>query len=682
LLGIAGDVSDCILDFNFTSDNEYDYDIGSVPFGMSIYFPSLCRRLYTSSPQKNIDRQIENLLSIYESISYKGAASDSINDYKKAIAAYGLWLKTGTLLAEYSGENDDSLVYNNLMSSGKINDLIDKSGLDDGSIEALIQEQINDRIKDANITVTKTEAIPVSVKAGQTNPDMLDRADMEVTVNVSIDNASTKQDVSLGSRFANEATTSASRSVTYNLDSFDNKWLTLGSLDKKAVSYYDETIFETPVYDDDDNITGYHYERYGIIPVAYWVKKPPENSGTLTVKAAIDEGYLLLGSFVVKFDQIEENSTADYQTIDGIKFSNTGSVECFRPLAKSDVEELSYKVKSGEVYEILGNYDNAGVSHENLVSLGYYKHTGSSDPTVGFDTINGLDVQYSIVDIFENHYSNNDLKISSTEDNNTIIASKKVQGQGELGTNYDVDAKGSDLKSTVADDSYTADNKASEENTDKTGEASAAPADTTVNDTGTAPVDTNEPQAPVVITPEMINEAVASGLISIPVTGDEATDAKALYDAAAALYGAPAFDDAMATIQQGSPSSVPDTDITGVPAASDTNVAVPGLDSETSVITNPLTGEAVSTTDPAMTNQDGSSDNQTEYITPGLGEESNTSITNSDSDNSGGDTGSGDGGSDGGDSGSDGGSDDGGSGDSGSDDSGSDSGSSSEASAE
>ena len=118
-------------------------------------------------------------------------------------------------------------------------------------------------------------------------------------------------------------------------------------------------------------------------------------------------------------------------------------------------------------------------------------------------------------------------------------------------------------------------------------------------------------------------------------------------------------------------AATPGTEDTGANGVEGT---VPGMEI---TVVNPVTGEAISAPDTSITNPEEGNDVSSEYVTPGLSDDQNYSVSESES-SGGDDKGSGDSGgdSDGGDDGgdSDSSSDDGGSDDSGSEDSGSDSG--------
>lgn len=642
----------------YSNPDDDGTDGGSVPNGLSVYFPGLWRRYSSAKPDLTVKDEIERLLKVYRETSYQGDPGNAVKEsYRKALASYGLWLSTGELMRYYwndlnpdgsikaSWENDTTTALSDQFMNTTSTEWQMALGNDASTIiNKVIEQQINDCIKKSEIRV-EDSGDNKTLTVTSVNPDFVDRTEINVSVNINSGDYS-GNNASLGyTRDYSSEKTPGNTSVSFTLTKFDNNWFQIGD---QIVSYYD-----TDRIDD---------KRRGYIPVGYWTSVGKiDGHETTKIKDAIKNGQLNLGMFLVEFD--------DDDTV--------GRIVSYRALTNDDYQSSTYTVSNGEHYEMLANFDKAfdeNGEYNALVSLGTFTVSDAVRKDNGDGTKGDIIVQlkptpnlsstYEIVDIYESRYELNKDNFGEESDNNldsfnyggttgTVAANQTVTVQ----KNTNDDHKEDDDRSLSSEDAAVASETAAPE---------AAPADI----------------SPSEITPPTL----------IPLTGDPEADALIAQQNAEAMaaYQAEvlaAQTAQIAAIQESVEAAQNAADTTGIAAADITGItaeAVQGLDTEANVITNPLTGEAVSVSETGVANQDGNTTNETEYVTAGLGEESSAGISESEN-SSGGDTGSGDsgdGGSDGDSSGSDGGDSGSDDGDSGSDSGSSDSDSSSESSAE
>lgn len=657
-------------------------DSGTVPNGLSIYFPSDWRTVYTENG-KGVPNQIEALLKVYENIEDNNGA---IGDYKRAIAVYGLWLKTGELMRS---RWDDTRYQNRDLYVAAV-----KSGLE-ADCEALIEhikaseptdedaavlvnkiieQQISDAIQKGDITVetivrndSQTEGESETEKKltiDDVNPDFVDRVEVKITVKDVVDKKDGTRigDVSLGydNYYADrDEKASDSDTVVYELSQFDNQWLTLNGI---VASYFDTT--------DPDKNAG--EARQGVIPVAYWYGKDPAGDekvaedGYISLQDAVANGYLMLGVFEVTFDD-----------------EGNGVIKGFRVLSDDGIKGTSYEVNDGEKYELLGNFDNTGTDYSNLVSLGLYEvevDSNKDNRTTGFATVADLEAEYRIVDAFESRYELNEKNFGSNDPRNLddfqeedkdsdpgiqVRASRRIEIQRYTEV-PDESKQGKDKGAAGSDSGEVADNAGAE--------GARVPADTgmtdsdIVSDTAASAVPVAAEEAPAAATDPVQAAAAPAAADPSSAASDPSDPAAILAAAGVPSSGDPEVDAQAAQIIAAATPGTEDTGANGVEGT------VPGMEI---TVVNPVTGEAISASDTSITNPEGGDDVSTEYVTPGLSDDQNYSVSESES-SGGDDKGSGDSGgdSDGGDDGgdSDSSSDDGGSDDSGSEDSGSDSG--------
>ena len=298
-----------IVDYDRIYDSD---DAGSFPYGISVYFPSQYR-LYSSdasaSYASTVPAQIEALLKTYNSTKYSDSNADEVmSAYRKAIAAYGLWLTSGELMRKY-WDYYTTTAYKEAVATGLKSDMgnlittAQSAGLNSDEINKIIENQINDSIQKSNITcavyteiiITNTSTDTITNSDGSTtvqtkytygkredptkrdltlngvNPDFVDRIDVKISVSGLTDvNTTTSTNlgyVSLGYNSGYDTIKSASstnKNEVHTLSQYDNKWLTL---DGSITSYYDTESDST--------------SRRGIIPVAYWTGKAVDTSSRL-----------------------------------------------------------------------------------------------------------------------------------------------------------------------------------------------------------------------------------------------------------------------------------------------------------------------------------------------------------------------------------------------------------------
>ena len=594
---------------------------GSTPLGISVYFPSQ-QRQYTGNGSSQNDH-IEALLKVYNETVFKDDNADAaMKAYRKAIASYGLWLKTGELMRKTWATAD---------VANRINSVRDLLGIDADvwstalgmtdpaeMITNIITEQINDSIKINNVSVTVADG-KKTLHITNVNPDFVDR--VEVKVSVKTGDNTNQEKVSLGysDSYSKEVTgnNNSNNSANFELTKFDNKWLSI--TDGQVVSYYDESY---------DPTTG----RKGIIPVAYWTGKTVENNdGEMTIQEAVEKGYLILGVFEVEFEYDAENN----------QVKSTGTIKGFRNLSDDSLKGITHNLGSGDKYELLGNFDEAGDNNENLVTLGSIKLSDTNvykdnegNTQVKLADVSELGVEYRIVDAYESRYELNSENFpnpaTGTNDKNldgyqeesgntgekiTVTSSKTINVSEEPGYSEDT--------------SRTEVTKSSDEETE-----------TSVGEPPLPPVGKTETTVPAgidpsMVTDEMINNAILTGMIdpsTVTMTGDPAVDSQALRELTAA-----AMNEASKSTETEDTETITDEALTG-------NVTTQDPTQETAMnnSVNPLTGEGISSGETSMENSDGSGDVSAEYVTPGLSDDQNASYENSDSGDS--DKGSGDGG--------------------------------------
>lgn len=725
----------CILPSEIARGMNRDHAQGTEPTGLSMYFPTFSM---TVTPIGQLEGDIDQVLDL---ISAYKSSDGKLDSYGQALAAYGLWLKAGKLL----GGADAWMAYDRLEQMtddqiktdvwGRINELYETSGLTKEQADRLIESQIKDRIKKANITVTnitdendstKVTGKTVTVTSG--DPDIVDRVEAKIYVTVEKEDEEGYESVSLGrsNMYATEVermTTggAAAGTATSTISPYDNKWLVMGG---RVVSYYDTEI--RSLKDDSGNETNY---RVGIIPVAYWMEKWQGDDTDSTLEAAIDNGKVMVGVLEIKFP---------YDDTAG-KYSDEGRITDFRRLNNNSIAASGYSIADGEIYELLAGFDK-GNDTSSLRSIGVIKAENKNMETATFSLINNLNVEYSIVDAYEERYELNSDNFQNEDDTRNIgnfkadmtdivgvapVPRKYTANQDDLeGTYSDRDTKSADVNAAnatdadetpidTADDSAStaADTSADEMTANETtaADTSAAEGDeagiagTDGAEEGTSPVDAS---AVTITTAQQTFLAnIAAGLQNGTITLQQA--AALIGEAGIAPEQVDAYTAGTAVIDDGpavtdtAPEGTADPAMAGqVPAASDPIAAASVTDpvsdpaliaadpaavitADPAAVTEPAATAAtdpVSVTGiPAATGLDGSepaADVSSSYVDAAPPEETAyTAEESGSSDNgSGGDSGSSDGGS------SDSGSSDNGGSDSGSDDGGSDDGGSSDSS--
>ena len=707
----------CILTSEIAREMDRELAQGTEPTGLSMYFPTFSMTVTPIGQSEGDIDQVLDLISAYKSSDGK------LDSYGKALAAYGLWLKAGKLL----GGADAWIAYDEMTDAEikeyvwerdgrwSINDLYETSGLTKEQADRLIESQIKDRIKKANITVTnitdendstKVTGKTVTVMSG--DPYIVDRVEAKIYVTVG-DEEGHESKVSLGrsNMYATEVerTTTAGAAAgtaTSTISPYDNRWLVMGG---RVVSYYDTEI--RSLTDDSGKETNY---RVGIIPVAYWMEKWIGDDTDKTLEAAIDNGKVMVGVLEISFPYDE---TAG-------KYSDEGNITDFRRLNNNSIAASGYRIAEGEIYELLAGFDN-GNDTSSLRSIGVIKADNDNMARATFYLINDLNVEYSIVDAYEARYELNSDNFQNEGDTRGIdnfkadmtdivgvapVPSKYTVNQGDLeGTYSDRDTKSADVNAAnatdadetaidTADDSVATAADSSVDETTAAEDDEAGIAGTDGAEEGTSPVDAS---AVTITTAQQtflanITAALQNGTITLPQAAALIGEAGIAPEQVDAYTAGTAVVDDDPAVTDTAPEGTTDPVMAGqVPAASDPIAAASVTDpvsdpaliaadpaavitADPAAVTEPAATAAtdpVSVTGiPAATGLDGSdpsSDVTSSYVDAAPPEES--AYTGDDSGSS--DTGSGDGGSDGGssDSGSDSGSDDGGSDDGGSSDS-------------
>ena len=617
----------------YTRDKDADAEApGSAPNGLSIYFPAQWRQYSATEPQ-GIPDQIEFLLKVYNDAVGKygtgtkeGIAKNAFKEYSKAIACYGLWLKTGEVMGKYwkdtTSPTVESLVKaaTETESEGDLYDLATaakNAGVSEESIGEIIARQINDSIQKNEIQVVVNDQSAdkrtlyigkYGDNDGHVDPRNVDRVEVKISVNVKKDsktdtdsssNTSAIGEVSLGytDDFATDKTPGdATDTATYELDKFDGKWLTITN--NQVVSYYDTVL-------NDDT-------RSGIIPVAYWTgKQRAEGEDELmTIQDAVDKGYLVLGVFEVTFDKDNDGKVKD-----------SGKITCFRNLSEDSIQGITYDVQKGDRYELLGNYDNPGTNNANLVTLGTVTIDDTVDGSVSFADVKGLDVEYRIVDAYETRYELNEENFPDTAATDTTEKTpdeRNLDGFKKTNETTGIEVEASryvDLKD-APNYSGTADDSRQEE----------------TRNTGSTADETPVTGEPLADTGELVETADMTGVNGAIQTEGLNSDTEVITDEALTSSLIPGVPSSEMSVTDG--SVIPGVTPVGGTEIGDTTV-------------NPLTGEAITSGDTGMENSDGGSDVSCEYVTPGMSDDQDASYESSDSGSSGGDTGDGsDGGSD------------------------------------
>ena len=705
----------CIFSKKIARGMDRDLAQGTEPTGLSMYFPTFSM---TVTPIGQLEGDIDQVLDL---ISAYKSSDGKLDSYGQALAAYGLWLKAGKLLGgadawmAYDETTDAEDVWrigqgNGTSHQWSINDLYEASGLTKEQADRLIESQIKDRIKKANITVTnitdendstKVTGKTVTVMSG--DPYIVDRVEAKIYVGEGADKVSLGRSNMYATEVERTTTGGAAAgTATSTISPYDNKWLVMGG---RVVSYYDTEI--RSLTDANGNETNY---RVGIIPVAYWMEKWKGDDTDSTLEAAIYNGKVMVGVLEIRFPYDETDK----------KYRDTGYITDFRRLNDNSIATSGYSIADGEIYELLAGFDK-GNDTSSLRSIGVIKAENKNMETATFSLIDDLNVEYSIVDAYEARYELNSDNFRDEDDTRNIgnfkadmtdevgvapVPSIYTVNQGDLeGTYSDRDTKSADVNAANATDADetvidTADDSAATAADSSVDETTAAEGDeagiagTDGAEEGTSPVDAS---AVTITTAQQtflanIAAALQNGTITLQQAAaliGEAGIAPEQVDAYTA--GTAVIDDGPA-VTDTAPEGTADPAMAGqVPAASDPIAAASVTDpvsdpaliaadpaavitADPAAVTEPAATAAtdpVSVTGiPAATGLDGSepaADVSSSYVDAAPPEES--AYTGDDSGS--GDIGSGDGGSDGGssDSGSDSGSDDGGSDDGGSSDS-------------
>lgn len=454
---------------------------GTEPTGLSMYFPTFSMSVVPiGKSDGNID-QVLDLISAYKSSDGK------LDSYGQALAAYGLWLKVGKLLGNSvtwkdSSESSDAdikeYVWLQNDTTWSVKELYNASGLTKAQADNLIESQIRDRIKKSNITVTNItddngaltgKKLTVTTR----DPNIVDRVEAKVYVNETVDGKTSAVSLGHSNMYTSEVerkTTSDGGAANATIDPYDNKWLVL---DGHVVSYYDTEIRDLT---DEHNVTTNY--RIGVIPVAYWKEARKGDATDSTLKAAIDNGKVMVGVLEIRFPYVSNIG----------KYSDTGTITDFRKVNNSSIAISGYSIGKGEIYELLAGFDN-GNDTNALRSIGVIKATESNMNSASFALINDLKVEYSIVDAYESRYELNSTNFSDDGDPRAVddfsyamsaedtaaaiaapVASKDTADQSSLtgDTNYDdrdtksADGNAADAADADATDAGTADDGASD----------------------------------------------------------------------------------------------------------------------------------------------------------------------------------------------------------------------------
>lgn len=586
---------------------------GTEPTGLSMYFPTFSMSVVPiGKSDGNID-QVLDLISAYKSSDGK------LDSYGQAIAAYGLWLKVGKLLGNSvtwkdSSESSDAdikeYVWLQNDTTWSVKELYNASGLTKAQADNLIESQIRDRIKKSNITVTNItddngaltgKKLTVTTR----DPNIVDRVEAKVYVNETVDGKTSAVSLGHSNMYTSEVerkTTSDGGAANATIDPYDNKWLVL---DGHVVSYYDTEIRDLT---DEHNVTTNY--RIGVIPVAYWKEARKEDATDSTLKAAIDNGKVMVGVLEIRFPYVSNIG----------KYSDTGTITDFRKVNNSSIAISGYSIGKGEIYELLAGFDN-GNDTNALRSIGVIKATESNMNSASFSLINDLKVEYSIVDAYESRYELNSTYFNESEDKRAVDSFQSAIPDGEQtiaaptpsketadqtgleGTYSDRDTKSADVNAAnatdadetaidTADDSAATDSSVDETTAAEGDEAGIAGTDGA--EEGTSPVDAS---AVTITTAQQTFLAnIAAGLQDGTITLQQA--AALIGEAGIAPEQVDAYTAGTAVIDDGpavtdtAPEGTADPAMAGqVPAASDPIAAAS--------VTDPVSDPALIAADPA-----------------------------------------------------------------------------------
>ena len=582
---------------------------GTEPTGLSMYFPTFSMSVVPiGKSDGNID-QVLDLISAYKSSDGK------LDSYGQAIAAYGLWLKVGKLLGNSvtwkdSSESNDAEIKEYVWlqndTTWSVKELYNASGLTKAQADNLIESQIRDRIKKSNITVTNItddngaltgKKLTVTTR----DPNIVDRVEAKVYVNETVDGKTSAVSLGHSNMYTSEVerkTTSDGGAANATIDTYDNKWLVL---DGHVVSYYDTEIRDLT---DEHNVTTNY--RIGVIPVAYWKEARKGDATDSTLKAAIDNGKVMVGVLEIRFPYVSSIG----------KYSDTGTITDFRKVNNSSIAISGYSIGKGEIYELLAGFDN-GNDTNALRSIGVIKATESNMNSASFSLINDLKVEYSIVDAYESRYELNSTNFSddgdpravddfsyamSAEDTEAAIAapgaSKDTADQSSLtgDTNYDDrDTKSADVNAANATDAdETAIDTADDSATTAAEGDEAGIAGTDGAEEGTSPVDVS---AVTITTAQQtflanIAAGLQDGTITLPQAAALIGEAGIAPEQVDAYTAGTAVVDDDPAVTDTAPEGTADPAMAGqVPAASDPIAAAS--------VTDPVSDPALIAADPA-----------------------------------------------------------------------------------
>ena len=254
--GACDDLMQAIEECRMLSDTYFKnpnqvYSNASYKSLMSIYFPS--RWNSSADDQGQGNNRLEKMLTTYET-------SGKLDGYSKTMASYALWLQTGKVLGEYYKVPDNAEVEQSLRA--KLNDTIvsgRKAGMTDAEIDKIINNQIQERITEEKYSAEDSPAGNKKILSiDETISSTADRIELKVSAgDISLGRMSyfdpdDNENMKYGGRLINDPE-HMSGTTEYELDKYDNKWITLGS-SNKVVSYYD---LDSPYFDTVD----YTYEQ-------------------------------------------------------------------------------------------------------------------------------------------------------------------------------------------------------------------------------------------------------------------------------------------------------------------------------------------------------------------------------------------------------------------------------------
>ena len=384
----------------FYDEKSIERSQGSNPNGISLFFPTINRVKGSIEPGNNnaVDQSL-NLIRAYQSRD----EDESLTSYGKALAAYALWLKVGSLLGDKTywrdtpveddknGTTLDSII--SATGDMSVGELIEASQLDYEDAQALISSQIEDRIKKNSITVTDSDRPDAKIlKIEDVDPGLVECVELRLL----------EDGVSLGtnnydySYIPDGGRDAGARTIAVTVNQYDNLWLTLAG---NVVSYYD-----TEIKDSDDG-SGKKC-RYGVIPVAYWMAPRAGDETDLKLEDAINNNKVDIGLIDVVFDQ------------KGDGYSKVGRVLGYRSVGESSMANSARAIDLGEIYELIAGLDTYNGT-KGFRSIGVIQNNGDNMNEVRFDNT-FLDIEYNIVDVYGSRYSLNSENFGDDNDTRNL----------------------------------------------------------------------------------------------------------------------------------------------------------------------------------------------------------------------------------------------------------------------